>query len=94
MRDICRSDRSADLESRDVVLVVVVVVVDRLSMKGKDPLFRLGSGRLFRQQMPITMGHLVAVRLVSLALSPPLSLAPFDSSANLAKTLPILTANK
>lgn len=61
MRDICRSDRSA----RETLSSLSI------DCPWKDPLFRaseppmpVSDCLLFRNQMPITMGHLVAVRVL------------------------------
>lgn len=91
MRDICRSDRSAretllSSLSIDCPCQKILCFASGPPMPSRDCL-------LFRNQMPITMGHLVAVRLVVSSLSP-FILPSWVGSANLPKTLPILTANK
>lgn len=92
MRDICRSDRSAretlsSSLSIDCPCQKVLCFASGLPMPSRDCL-------LFRNQMPITMGHLVAVRLVVSSPSPRSFYLLGFGSANLPKTLPILTANK
>lgn len=68
MRDICRSDRSAretllSSLSIDCPCQKILCFASGLPMPSRDCL-------LFRNQMPITMGHLVAVRLVVSSPSP------------------------